>query len=82
MFQLDLEKAEELELTLLTSPDFLETAKELQNRIFFCFIDYVKTFDCVNHKKVCKILQEVGIRASWEIFILLKKQQLELDMQQ
>ena len=39
----------------------LEKAKEFQKSIYFCFIDYAKSFDCVNHNKLWKILKEMGI---------------------
>ena len=39
----------------------MEKARELQKIIYFCFIDYVKAFDCVDHNKLGKILQEMGI---------------------
>ena len=39
----------------------IEKAKELQENIYFCFIDYAKAFDCVDHNKLWKILKEVGI---------------------
>ena len=39
----------------------LEKAKEFQTSIYFCFIDYAKSFDCVNHNKLWKILKEMGI---------------------
>ena len=39
----------------------MEKAREFQKNIYFCFIDYAKTFDCVDHNKVWEILQEVGI---------------------
>ena len=39
----------------------LEKAKEFQKNIYFCFIDYAKAFDCVDHNKLCKILKEMGI---------------------
>ena len=38
-----------------------EKARELQKNIYFCFIDYVKAFDCVDHNKLWKILKEMGI---------------------
>ena len=38
-----------------------EKARELQKDIYFCFIDYAKAFDCVNHNKLWKILKEMGI---------------------
>ena len=39
----------------------MEKAREFQKNIYFCFIDYAKAFDCVNHKKLWKILKEMGI---------------------
>ena len=64
----------------------IERAKEFQKSIYFCFIDYTKAFDGVDHNKVWKILQEMGILdyliASWEICMHVKKQQLESDMEQ
>ena len=39
----------------------MEKAKEFQENIYFCFIDYAKAFDCVDHNKLCKILKEMGI---------------------
>ena len=39
----------------------IEIAREFQKNIYFCFIDYTKAFDCVDHKKLWKILQEMGI---------------------
>ena len=39
----------------------IKKARELQKHIYFCFIDYAKAFDCVDHNKVWKILQEMGI---------------------
>ena len=64
----------------------IEKASEFQKNIRFCFTDYAKAFDCVDHNKLWKILQELGIPdhlpASWEICMQVKKQQLELDMEQ
>ena len=40
----------------------IEKAREFQKNIYFCFIDYTKTFDCVDHNKLWKILKEVGIQ--------------------
>ena len=61
----------------------IEKARKFQKNIYFCFIDYPKTFD---HNKLWKILKEMGIpdhlTASWEICMHVKKQQLELDMEQ
>ena len=39
----------------------IEKERELQKNIYFCFIDYAKAFNCVDHNKLCKILQEMGI---------------------
>ena len=39
----------------------IEKAREFQKNIYFCFIDYVKTFDCVDHNKLWKILKKMGI---------------------
>ena len=39
----------------------IEKAREFQNDIYFCFIDYAKAFDCVDHNKLWKILKEMGI---------------------
>ena len=66
----------------------IEKPREFQKNICFCFIDYAKAFDCVDHNKLWKILQEMGIpdqttwSASWEICMQVRKQQLELDMEQ
>ena len=60
MFKLDLEKAEEPEIKLPTSTGSSKKAREFQKNIYFCFIDYAKSFDCVDHNKLCKILQEMG----------------------
>ena len=63
-----------------------EKARGFHENINFCFIDYTKAFDGVDHNKVWKILQEMGILdyliASWEICMHVKKQQLESDMEQ
>ena len=58
MYKLDLEKAEEPEIKLPTSAG---KAREFQKNIYFCFIDYAKAFDCVDHNKLWKILKEMGI---------------------
>ena len=39
----------------------IEKAREFQKNMYFCFIEYTKAFDCVDHKKLWKILQEVGL---------------------
>ena len=60
MFKLDSEKVEEPEIKLPTPLD-LKKESEFQKNIDFCFIDYTKTFDCVDHSKLWKILKEMGI---------------------
>ena len=60
MFKLDLEKAEEPEIKRQHLLDN-KKAREFQKNIYFCFIDYTKVFNCVDHKKLWKILQETGI---------------------
>ena len=59
MFKLNLEKAEELEVNLPTSVGSRKKTREFQKN--FCFIDYTKAFDCVDHNKLWKILKEMGI---------------------
>ena len=61
MFKLDLEKAEEPEIKLPTICWIMEKAREFQKNIYFCFIDYAKAIDCVDHNKLWKILKEMGI---------------------
>ena len=60
MFKLVLEKAEEPEIKLPTSAGSSKK-QESQKNIYFCFIDYAKAFDCVDHNKLWKILKEMGI---------------------
>ena len=61
MYKLDLEKAEEPEIKLPTFAGNSRKAREFQKNIYFCFTDYAKAFGCVDHKKLWKILQELGI---------------------
>ena len=61
MFKLDLEKAEEPDIKLLTSAAGSSKKQECQKNIYFCFIDYAKAFNCVDHNKFWKFLQEMGI---------------------
>ena len=64
----------------------IEKAREFQKNIYFDFIDYANAFDCVDHNKMWKILQrweyQITLPASWEICMQVKKQQLQLDMEQ
>ena len=63
MFELDLEKAEEPEIKFdqMIKPKIIKKAREFQKNIYFCFIDYAKDFDCVDHNKLCKISKEMRI---------------------
>ena len=64
----------------------IKKARELKKNIYFCFIDYLKAFDCVDQNKLWKILKEWEDQTTWpascEICMQIKKQQLELDMEQ
>ena len=65
----------------------IKKAREFQKNIYFCFIDYAKDFDCVDHNKICgKFFErweyQTTLPASWETCMQIKKQQLELDMEQ
>ena len=85
MLKLDFKKAEEPEIKLPTSVGSLKK-QEFQKNIYFCFIDYAKAFDCVDHNKLWKILKgweyQTTWPASWEISMQVKKQQLEMNMEQ
>ena len=61
MFKLVLEKAEEPEIKLPTSVGSWKKLESSRKNICFCFIDYAKTFDCVDHNKLWEIVQEMGI---------------------
>ena len=61
MFKLVLEKAEEPEIKLPTSAGSSKKQKSSRKNIYFCFIDYAKAFDSVDHSKLWKILKEMGI---------------------
>ena len=60
--------------------------REFQKNTYFCFIDYAKAFDCVDHNKLWKILKEMGIPDHLTCLLRncmqVRKQQLELDMEQ
>ena len=58
MFKLVLEKAEEPEIKLQTSAGSSKKAREFQKNIYFCFIDYTKAFNCVDHNKLLKIFKK------------------------
>ena len=61
MFKLVLEKAEEPEIKLPTSAGSSKYQESSRKNIYFCFIDFAKTFDCMDHNKLWKIFKEMGI---------------------
>ena len=64
----------------------IDKARESQKNIYFFFIDYAKAFDCVDYNKLWKLLKRWEYQttwpASWEICMQIRKQQLELNMEQ
>ena len=64
----------------------IEKSREFQKTIYFCFIDYAKVFECVDHNKLWKILKEMEYQTTWPAFwetcMQVRKQQLELYMKQ
>ena len=86
MFKLDLEKGRGTRDQIANIWWTTEKAREFQQNIYFCYTDYTKAFDCVDDNKLWEILQEIGIPdtlpASWKICMQVKKQELELDMEQ
>ena len=61
MFKLYLEKAEEPEIKLPSSVGSWKKQESSRKNIYFCFIDYAKAFDCMDHHKLWEILKEMGI---------------------
>ena len=64
----------------------IKKAREFQKNIYFCFIDYAKAFECVDHTNCGKFFKRWEYQttwpASWETYMQVRKQQLELDMEQ
>ena len=87
MFKLVLEKAEEPEIKLPTSAGSWKMQESPRKNVYFCFIDYAKAFDCVDHNNCGKFWKrweyhQTTWPASWETYMQVRKQQLELDMEQ
>ena len=84
MFKLDLKQAEEPEIKLPISIGSLKKQGSSRKNIYFCFLDYAKALDCVDHNKLWKILKETGIPDHLTCLLKnqVRKQQLELDMEQ
>ena len=80
IFKLDLEKAEEPEIKLPTSVGSSEKQESSSKYLFLLY--WLCQSLSADHTKMWKILKEMGIPASWEICMQLRKQQLELDMEQ
>ena len=84
MFKLNLEKTGTRD-QLANIFWIIQKAREFQENIYFCFIDYAKIFDCVDHN--CGKFLEIGapettLHVSRETYVQVKKQQLEPDMEQ
>ena len=64
----------------------IEKTREFQKNIYFCFVDYAKIFDCVNHNQLWKILKEMGIPDHLTCLLRtctpVRKQQSEPDLEQ
>ena len=84
MFKLALEKAEETEIKLPTPAGSWKKPESSRKNIYFCFIDYAKAFNCVDHNKLFWKRWEYQTiwPASWETYMQVRKQQLELNMEQ
>ena len=80
MFKLVLEKAEEPEIKLPISTGSSKKQESSRKNIYFCFIDYAKAFDCGKFWKRWEY--QITWPASWETCMQVRKQQLELDMEQ
>ena len=85
-YKLDLEKAEEPEIKLLTFVGSQREQRNSRKNIYFCFTGYAKVFDCMCHNQLWKTLKEMGmpdyLTCPWETCMWVKKQQLESYMEQ
>ena len=86
VFKLELEEAEEPEIKLPTLVESSKKQESSRKNIYFCFIDYTKALDYVDHNKLWKILKEMWIPDYLTCLLRnvmqVKKLQLELDMEQ
>ena len=62
MFKLDLEKAQEPRDQIANTSWIIRKAREFQENIYFCFIDYAKDFDCIDHNKLWKMFRDGNTR--------------------
>ena len=81
IFKLNFEKAEESEIKFPKSSGSLKK-QESCRKIYFCFVDYAKAFDFVDQNKLWKILKQLGTPDHLTCLSQVRKQQLELDMEQ
>ena len=84
IYKLDWEKVSETRHQIANIHWIIEKAREFQKNIDFCFIDYFKAFDCEDPNELWKIVKEMGISDQLTHLLQkqIKKQQLELDMEQ
>ena len=86
MFKLVLEKAEEPEIKFGNIQRIIEKAREFQKNIYFCFIDYAKAFDCVDHNKLENYERDENTTPTYlppeKPVCRSREQQLELDIEQ
>ena len=85
MYKLGLEKAEEPEIKLPTFAGSWRKQGSSKNNIYFCFTDYTKAFDCVDHNKLRKICKEMGTPDHLTCLLrnlYVGQEETELDMEQ
>ena len=87
IFKLDLEKTEKPEIKLQTSAGSWKKEESSRKNIYFCFFDYAKAFDCVDHNELWKILKKMGMPDYLtcllrNLYAGFRKQQLEMDTEQ
>ena len=85
IFKLVLEKAGDLEIKLPSCSGSSKKQESSRKNIYLCFIDYAKAFNCVDHNKLENSERweyQTTWPASWETYMQVRKQQLELDMKQ